>query len=171
MELSKTGLNLIKEAEGFRDTCYPDSANLPTIGYGTLIDAPEEQIYKSKKITEEEAEQLLLKDVRLFEIQLKKYLSKPLTQNQYDAIVAFVYNVGIGNFRVSELYRVININPDDDYIANLSSFEKKQIFIKGKPELMDVPKSLFHRFISADGKKIFGLVNRRTMECKLYNTK
>lgn len=143
--LSENGINKLKKVEGFRSEMYLDSAGLPTIGYGTLIDAAHEQHLLKAKITESQAVDLLKKDLVRFEKAIQDTINVDLTQGQYDALVLFVYNVGEANFRRSTLLKKINS--------------------KANPEEI---KSQFLRWVNAGGKQINGLVKRRNEEIELF---
>lgn len=145
MEVSKNGIDLIAGFEGFVSKPYLDPIGIPTIGYGntfylngkkvTLNDAP---------ISEIEARKLLSIIANKFGQQVKE-VTRELNQNQFDAVVSFVYNVGIGNYKKSTLLKKINANPCDASIA----YE-------------------FSRWNKAGGKILSGLVKRRKKEAELY---
>lgn len=145
MDISKNGLDIIKYFEGFKAKMYLCPAGLPTIGYGTLIDTVSEQYLKGITINESQATDLLKADCAFFEKSIDKYVIKPLNQNQFDALVCFIYNVGPDNFRKSTMLKKININPSDPTI-----------------------KDEFMKWNRAGGKVLKGLTNRRTMEADLY---
>lgn len=145
MEISRKGIDLIKSFEGFRPKMYLDSANLPTIGWGTLIDEEGEKWLLTATINELTAENLLRLDIIIFEKRLALLIKKPLTQNQYDAIVSFAYNVGTAAVRKSTLLIKLNKNPNDPTIRNE-----------------------FMKWIRAGGKENKGLKNRRAKEADLY---
>lgn len=145
MKISQKGIDLIKEFEGFSAKMYKDAVGLPTIGYGTLIDTKEENYLKTKIITKQEAEQLLRKDVEIFESSVNKMITSKINQNQYDAIVCFVYNLGANNFRKSTLLKKININPNDKTI-----------------------RDEFMKWNKAGGMILKGLTRRRKAEADLY---
>ena len=96
------------------------------------------------RIDTEKANSLLKSDIELIESQLNA-LDLKLTQNQYDALVSFIFNVGFNNFRQSTLLTKIRINPNDNSI-------------------MDE----FLRWVYAGGKALVGLQRRRLAEMKLY---
>lgn len=103
----ESGKNLIKEFEGFRAIAYLCPAGVWTVGYGsTRING--KPIGKGTKITTEEAEQFLEQDLKTFEDGVTQNVSIELTQNQFDALVCFVYNVGLGNFKKSTLLKKLN---------------------------------------------------------------
>jgi lysozyme len=104
MRISQNGLNLIKQHEAFRAEPYLCPARKLTIGYGHVI-LPGE---KFTSITLQQAEDLLRKDAALTEICINKYVKVPLTQNQFDALASFIFNVGRRNFLASTMLRKLN---------------------------------------------------------------
>ena len=97
-------VELIKESEGLRLEAYlPTPNDVYTIGYGHTKTAK-----KGMVITLAGAEALLLHDLAWVEAALKKYVKVPLTQNQYDALASFVYNLGETNFKNSTLLKMLN---------------------------------------------------------------
>ena len=94
--LSQSGLTFIKSFEGF--TLYPKwDYNQWTVGYGTKCPADKRVYYQEHGITREEAEVLLSKETASFSYEVNKFVSRnnlKLTQNQFDALVSFSYNVG-----------------------------------------------------------------------------
>lgn len=145
MRTSKAGVDLIKQWEGFRATMYYDAAGKPTIGYGTLIDTAAEQHLLSATITAEQAEELLRRDLVPFEQAVNDAITVPLAQNQFDALVSFVYNVGPGAFRTGLLPRLINQRSQAEAIS-------------GK----------WREYRMAGGQVLQGLVRRRRAELQLY---
>lgn len=109
MKTGIRGLDLIKEKEGFKPKMYLCSAGIPTIGYGTAIDTKEEEYLKSATLSKDQAETLLRKDVAIFESYINKMVQVPLNQNQYDALVCLVYNIGPTQFKSSTALTLINI--------------------------------------------------------------
>lgn len=95
MKTSSAGIDKIKQYEGLRLTRYLDSAGLPTIGYGHLIVAGE----NFTTITESFASMLLIKDLESAEAKVKKYVGTPINQNQFDALVSLVFNIGTAAFK------------------------------------------------------------------------
>ncbi|HII4328457.1 TPA: lysozyme [Enterobacter cloacae] len=135
MKISKSGLQLIKDFEGCRLRAYQCSANVWTIGYGHT-----HKVHPGDCITQEEAEQLLAKDIKLFEGVVNRLVKVSLTQNQFDALVSFVFNLGEGNLSSSTLLKHLN---SGDYLSAAN----------------ELP-----RWVNAGGKKIPGLVRRRNAE-------
>ena len=139
MKASVDAYELIKQFEGLRLKAYLCPAGIWTIGYGHTSG-----VSPNSFITIQEADEYLHRDVATIEMQLNK-LNLSLRQCQWDAIVSFVFNVGIGNFKASTLLAKIRINPDDNSI-------------------MDE----FLRWVYANGKVMKGLQKRRLAEMKLY---
>ena len=101
MQISELALEKIKAFEGCRLTAYRDAAGVLTIGYGHTKDVKE-----GDKISQYWADDCLRKDIEAVEAQIEK-LNIPLSQPQLDALVSFVFNVGIGNLMKSTLLRFI----------------------------------------------------------------
>jgi len=108
MKTSNRGLDLIKEFEGFSAKPYRCSAGYWTIGYGSRVDFLPAEFKAIGVITKAQAERLLQMHLEDIEDQVEEYVNTPLTQNQFDAIISFVYNLGIGAFKKSTLLRLIN---------------------------------------------------------------
>lgn len=139
MTASVKAYDLIKRFEGLRLEAYRCPAGVLTIGYGHTKD-----VRAGLRIDTEKANSLLKSDIEFIESQLNA-LDLKLTQNQYDALVSFIFNVGFNNFRQSTLLTKIRINPNDNSI-------------------MDE----FLRWVYAGGKVLVGLQRRRLAEMKLY---
>ena len=108
MQISEKGLKLIKKEEAFKPRKYLCPAGKPTIGYGHVI-LPAEQALTLATLTEAEASQLLLLDVnRKYGAHVAKRLTRSVTQNQFDALVSFCFNVGTGGFDQSSVLRLAN---------------------------------------------------------------
>lgn len=145
MTTSQAGVDLIKKWEGFRATMYADAVGKPTIGYGTLIDQPGEQYLRTATITKAQAEELLRRDLVPFEKAVNDAITVPLAQNQFDALVSFVYNLGPGALRNGSLPRLIN----------------------GKSDALAI-SAKWREYSRAGGQVLQGLVNRRREELALY---
>jgi len=104
MRIGEKGLAIIKAAESLQLKRYICPAGKPTIGYGHVI-RPNEDL---QEITEATAEHLLRCDVTIAEWAVNRDVAGPLTQNQFDALVSLVFNIGGGNFRISTLLRLLN---------------------------------------------------------------
>ena len=149
MKLDSKGYSLIKEFEGFSDRPYKCSANIPTIGYGNTFYPDGKRVSMlDKQITKEYADEIFKYVADNFAFKVSKLIKSKVTQNQFNALVSFAYNVGIGNLEKSTLLKLVNINPNDAMIA-------KQ----------------FLRWNKAKGKELKGLTNRRIKESALYYTK
>ena len=142
--LSDNGMKLLEQFEGLRLEAYLDSANIYTIGYGTIKYPDGSKVKKEDKITKSQAKVYKLHDLKEFENTVNTSVKVPLTQNQYDALVSLSYNIGSGAFKNSTLLKKLN---DSDY--------------KGAAEQ-------FLDWNKAGGKKVKGLVNRREAERNLF---
>ena len=142
MKTSNKGIDLIKKHEGFRSKAYRCSANVLTIGFGHTLNVKSTDV-----ITLDEADHFLRQDVEFAEKEVNRH-NLNINQNQFDALVSFVFNLGVGNFARSTLLRKIKSNPNDPTI-----------------------RKEFERWIYAGGKVLNGLVRRRKEEAELYFTK
>lgn len=138
--ISQRGVELIKQFEGYSSRRYLDSAGKPTIGYGHLIKT-NENLYQ---ITESGAESILRKDVERAEKAVLQLVKVSLTQNQYDALVSFTFNLGEGSLKQSTLLKKLNYG---NYKGSAAEFD---------------------RWVYAGGKKIKGLEKRRKKERELF---
>jgi lysozyme len=132
-------LSLIKEFEGLSLKAYKCPADVWTIGYGTTRGVKPGQV-----ISVAEAEAMLRADVDRFAKGVAESVKVPLAQHQFDALVSFAYNVGLGAFRTSTMLRLIN-----------------------KGELASAAKQ-FARWNRAGGRVLAGLTRRREAERKLF---
>lgn len=139
MKTGINGLNIIKEFEGLRLQAYKCPADRWTIGYGHTAGVSANDV-----ITEAQAISLLCQDVAESERAVNHYVHGPLTQNQFDALVSFVFNLGVGNFRTSTLLKKLNAGDNDGAAQE------------------------FGRWIHAGGKALPGLVRRRAAERALF---
>jgi len=135
------GIDLIKRFEGLNLTPYRCPAGVWTIGYGHI-----RTVREGMKITEADAEYLLKSDLEISEKIVSRLVEVPLTDNQFSALVSFVFNVGGGNFERSTLLKLLN---------------------RGWYE--QVPAQ-FMRWNKAGGSVVTGLTRRRTAEAQLWNT-
>lgn len=142
--ITLSGLSLIKEFEGFSADIYLDAAGLPTIGYGHLLRAGEDKIFR-RGISHEAAITLLIKDVEASERAVLRLIAVPLSDGQFDALVSFTFNLGAGALQRSTLRR--KVNREDHH---------------------DVPAE-FRKWVWAGGKKLKGLIRRRHAEALLYS--
>jgi lysozyme len=141
-QYSENGLAMTKSFEGLRLTAYQDVAGVWTIGYGHTGLGVSEGL----TITEAEAEVYLRLDM-LQAVTFVTYRVKvPITQNQFDALVDFCFNVGCGSFEGSTLLKLVN----------------QSRFAQSAAE--------FAFWNHAGGKEVTGLTRRRAAEAKLFMT-
>lgn len=131
---------IIKQSEGLRLEAYLCPAGVWTIGYGHTG----KDVVEGMKITRGEAEKLLEGDLEKFEKDILKMVKVGLTQNQFDALVSFTYNVGGGALKTSTLLKKLNAG---DYMGAADEFLK---------------------WTKAGGKELPGLVKRRRTERALF---
>ena len=98
-----TAYDLTKQFEGCKLVAYLDSGGVPTIGYGHT-----KGVKMGDKITQEQADKYLKEDMTQAENAVNKLVKVSLSQNQFDACVDFVFNLGEGNFSKSTLLKLIN---------------------------------------------------------------
>lgn len=122
------GIELIKEYESFRDLAYQDEAGVWTIGYGTTV-INGHPVYKGQRCSLQEALEWLQKDVIKFEKHVTRLITKPLLQNEFDALVCFTYNVGEGALEKSTLRVKINCGVP---VLERNFTDWNKIEIKGK---------------------------------------
>lgn len=139
MEFSNEFYGHIVAFEGFRPIAYKCPAGVWTIGYGTT-----KGVRKGMRVSQDEAYKLLKDDARLLERQIES-LGIPFSQNQFDAVGLFCYNIGFAAFKSSTLFKVIKNNRYDEKI-----------------------ESLWKQWKYSKGKVLKGLVVRREAECTLY---
>lgn len=143
MVLSNVGLKLIMESEGFRERAYQDTGGVWTVGYGTtrINGRP---VNKNDVVDELFAVVLLKEDVASSEKAVTRLVKVPLNQNQFDALVDFVYNLGETQFNKSTLLRKLN---NKDYVGAAEEFP---------------------RWVFDNNKVQPGLVTRRKKERELF---
>ena len=105
MHLSTTGLELLKNSEGFRARTYADIAGFRTIGFGHRQAIAEDY---PAGITMQQAETILAADVLTAESAISRLVRVPLNQGQFDALVDFVFNLGSGRLAASTLLKYLN---------------------------------------------------------------
>lgn len=104
LTISPAGLALIKKWEGWYPKAYKDPVGVWTIGWGTTGS----EARPGRTITKKQGEEFLRADLRDDEASVKRLVTVPLTQYEFDALVSFVYNCGAGNFSKSTLRKLIN---------------------------------------------------------------
>ena len=149
MNVSKAGIALIKHYEGVRSRPYRCPANLWTVGVGHLIgDGKLLPDSYNRTFTEEEINGLLKSDLRRFELGISKMLPNvPLRQCEFDCLVSFAFNLGLGTFQRSTLRQALLRN---DKKAAMESLVK---------------------YCRAGGKILKGLQARRLDERALFEGK
>lgn len=105
LALSAAGAVAIVQHEGLKQTAYVDPVGVVTVCAGHTATAK-----LGQTLTKQQCAELLKQDVIHAERAVKRLVKVPLTQNQFDALVSFVFNVGEGNFAKSTLLRRINAN-------------------------------------------------------------
>lgn len=144
MKLSNKGLDLIKLFEGLRLKSYDDGVGVWTIGYGTIKYPNGVRVKAGDTITKLQADEYIAKDVAAFERAVNKLVKVQLTQNQFDALVCFTYNLGETNLAASTLLKKLN-----------------------KGDYQGAAKE-FLRWDKAGGKVMKGLTRRRKAEYDLF---
>ena len=146
MKISENGLKLIKKFEGLSLKPYLCSAGIPTIGFGnTFYENMKKVTLQDETITEDRADSLFNFLVTTnFVNVVNRLVIVDINQNQFDALVSFVYNLGSGNFEKSTLLKKVN---QEDFIGASLEFEK---------------------WNRASGKVLSGLTKRRLSEKELF---
>lgn len=139
--INAAGIELIKSFEGLRLQAYRDSVGVWTIGYGHTAG-----VKAGQTITEVQASQFLLADLADAEDAVGKFVTVPLNDNQFAALVSLTFNIGAEAFRRSTLRKKLNAG---DYAAVPGQFA---LWVKGA------------------GKTLPGLVRRRKAEADLWST-
>ncbi len=103
MKTSQQGINLIKQFEGFSAEAYVCPAGKWTIGYGHVL-----QDASISELSTDTAEELLKVDIERVEMAILRLVRVKLSQNQFDALVSLIYNIGIGAFSRSILLKKLN---------------------------------------------------------------
>lgn len=150
MRLSKHGAQFIAGFEGFVPRPYNDSAGYATIGYGHLLHyspVTPADLEQWGTISKARGLELLAQDARQAEAAIARYITIPLEQDQYDALVSFVFNVGAGGLNGTRVQRAVNSRaPASELAAALEAWSW------------------------AGGRQLPGLLTRRRAEAQLFNT-
>lgn len=136
---SQACIDLVKASEGCRLTAYRDSVGVLTIGYGSTGGIKEGQT-----ITQEQAEAMLVDDLDAAAEAVRKLVTVPLNQGQFDALCDFVFNLGEGRLRDSTLLRLLNQGRYGEAAAQ------------------------FRFWVMAGGHPLPGLVKRRAAERAMF---
>lgn len=139
LRTSPRGIALIKEFEGCRLSAYLCAAGVPTIGYGHTAG-----VALGMTITLAQAEAFLREDLRKFEKGVSEALTRSVTQSQFDALVSFSYNLGVGALKKSTLLRLLNQGRTEEAAGE------------------------FLKWNRAGGKVLTGLTRRRQKEKELF---
>ena len=142
MMISKEGMELIKKFEGCELKSYRCSANVSTIGFGHT-----KGVSDGDSCTQDQADQMLTDDLEEFEGYVDKLVTVDLEQNEFDALVAWTFNLGPTNLKSSTMLRVLN---------------------DGKKS--EVPEQM-KRWNKAGGNVLKGLTRRREAESLLWEDK
>ena len=131
----------IKTFEGLCLVATKCSAGVPTIGYGHT--GPE--VRMGQRITKGKADEIFSQDIDKFSAGVLKLFPQGITQCRFDALVSFAFNCGLGALQKSTLLKKVKANPADPAI-----------------------RAEFLKWVNAGGKKLAGLVRRRSMEADHY---
>ena len=142
MNISQEGLALIKKFEGCELKAYRCPANVLTIGYGVTKGVTEDM-----EITQQEADEMLNEEIPEYEEYINNMVKVPLEQYQFDALCAWVYNLGPTNLSESTLLKLLNAG---DYHL--------------------IPSQI-KRWNKAGGETLTGLIRRREAESILFEGK
>lgn len=143
MIISQTGINLIKQFEGFRADAYQDGGGVWTVGYGTTR-LNGRKVQAGDHLEEPAAASLMIATVNSFLATAASHIRVNLNQNQIDAIASFIYNLGVEQFESSTLLTMINA-------SNFTGAADQ-----------------FSRWIHDNGIVVAGLVRRRAAERTLF---
>lgn len=139
MKASNIGKNIIKEFEGLSLDAYKCPAGVPTIGWGHT-----KGVKMGQHITVQQAEDMLVEDIAPIE-RLLNGLKINFRQEQFDALVSWIFNLGGGNFKGSTMYKRILENAKDEEITD---------------QLI--------RWDKASGRPLLSLMKRRVAEANLF---
>jgi lysozyme len=147
MKIASRGLALIKQFEGLRLAAYRDSVGVWTIGYGHTAAAGDPKPRAGMRITKGEADAILARDLGRYETAVLAAITRPATQDQFDAMVSLCFNIGPGNFTKSSVVRAFNLGEDRRAAQAFLAWNK------------------------AGGKVLAGLARRRQAEKRLFLSK
>jgi lysozyme len=140
-KINQEGLALLKEFESLQLNAYDDGGGVWTIGWGHTG----KDVYQGKRITEEEAIELLNRDLEVFEAAVDSLVKRKLTDNQFSALVMFVFNVGVNAFQKSTMLKLLN-----------------------GPTPIKIISKEFSKWVYDNGRILKGLVRRREAEKILF---
>ena len=139
-QIPEQAITMVKQFEGCRLQRYNDAVGFPTIGIGHLC-KPNDGLLE---ITQAQADDLLMQDLQISASAVLRLTNIPLNDNQYTALIDFVYNLGSGVYQASTLRAIIN-----------------------RGDFTDVPKQI-NRWVYGGAKKLPGLIIRRQAEANLF---
>ena len=148
-DISRNGLKLIQEYEDFRAKAYLDIKGVPTIGFGTTYYQDGTKVQLGDICTRSQAEAWFMNDCKALDAFLDRNVTQEkLTQNQFDALASFIYNVGRSAFIGSTMYRLIKLGKMNEAADEFLRWDK----------------------VTINGKKVSsqGLLNRRKKERALF---
>lgn len=144
-ELTTDTVDLVKKWEGLRLSPYLCSAGVPTIGYGaTFLTDGSKVTLQTPAITRDEAERLLMMQLAIFRRGVANQVRVQLNANQAGALISFAFNLGLGRLQSSTLLRRVN---QGDFMEAANQFMV---------------------WVNAGGRRLQGLVNRRTEEREMF---
>jgi lysozyme len=119
MKISQNGLDLLKRFEGVRLKPYLCPAGIPTISIGcTYYEDGTKVRMTDPEISQARATEIFLNVLKHYESSVDSFTRDDITQNQFDALVSFAYNVGTGALKNSTLLKKVNANPNDKFIES-----------------------------------------------------
>jgi len=142
MEISQEGIALIKKFEGCELEAYKCAAGVWTIGYGST-----KGVKEGDSISQEDADKLLLHEIKEYDGYVNDLVEVNLEQNQFDSLCSFCYNLGPQSLKSSTLLKVLNAKDYEGVPAQIKRWNK------------------------AGGKVLQGLVRRREAEALLFEGK
>ncbi len=145
MKISQNGIALIMEFEGCKLAAYKCSAGIWTIGYGHT-----NNVHYADVITQGQAEQYLLEDLKDVENAINKLVLVHINQNQFDALASFIFNFGYGQFAGSTLRKLLNQSKYNEAAEQFDRWVYAKNPKTGQPE------------------KLKGLIRRRNAEKELF---
>lgn len=148
MEMSPPAIEiLVKQFEGCKLKAYRCPAGVCTIGYGHTSAAGAPEVTDGMRITQAQADEILKRDLVKFESAVAGLVKVKLTQNQFDVLVDFAYNAGVGSLKSSTMLKKINSGQLDAVPAELMKWTK------------------------GGGKELPGLVRRRQAEINWWTAR
>lgn len=152
-EVSDIGIELIKHFESCKLQAYEDSGGIWTIGWGATTYPNGKKVQKGDKITQQEADDLLVYHINQKKTLVLGRVNRDLQQQELDALVSFAYNAGTGYYSGGRYY---------DYNIWVN--------VNNRLEGADMRRYWESLAVTAGGKKLAGLVRRRKAEAEMYLT-